>query len=266
VSEYYQSTPLNWENYERLLPARELARRAGINVNGQFIQDSRGKRYPPVSGIARRLLGRGKRLLLVKRSFSSYRVADNLNVCATEPSLGIENELAVEHALTATGERDREPFPSILTANNHSSESNKEPILPLAENTHADLVHKRAEPSSQAAEFNREPTPIPKRHAYYPSPLPNESDESTALHVYQTIEACTGTKTFSLSNARCLVDLYGADNVNAALAHLMVMHRKSKITSAAGFIVVAARLQWRVKHDNPLSPAPQFRGEKRGNR
>jgi hypothetical protein len=43
---------------------------------------------------------------------------------------------------------------------------------------------------------------------------------------------------------------------------MIVMRRKGKITNAAGFIVVAARLHWRAEQDNPFSPAPQFRGEK----
>jgi hypothetical protein len=102
-----------------------------------------------------------------------------------------------------------------------------------------------AEPNSTSAKFHREPKPISKRQAYYPSPLPNEGDERTALQVYQTIEACSGKKILSSSNARCLVAPYGADNVKAALARLMVMHRKGKIASAAGFFVVAARLDWR---------------------
>ncbi|MBK8024967.1 MAG: hypothetical protein IPK19_27005, partial [Chloroflexi bacterium] len=53
------TTPLNLNNYERMLPPPGMAKRIGLNTRGRFIEDETGKRYPALIGVAQRLMGQG---------------------------------------------------------------------------------------------------------------------------------------------------------------------------------------------------------------
>ncbi|MCK6581271.1 MAG: bifunctional DNA primase/polymerase [Anaerolineae bacterium] len=67
------TTPLNWNNYERLLPPPGMAKRIGLNTRDRFIEDEAGKRYPALIGVAQRLMGQGRHIVLCERSISHYR-------------------------------------------------------------------------------------------------------------------------------------------------------------------------------------------------
>ncbi|NUQ05482.1 MAG: bifunctional DNA primase/polymerase [Anaerolineae bacterium] len=67
------TTPLNWNNYERMLPPPGMAKRIGLNTRGTFIEDETGKRYPALIGVAQRHMGRGQSVRLKERTSSCYR-------------------------------------------------------------------------------------------------------------------------------------------------------------------------------------------------
>ncbi len=58
------------------------------------------------------------------------------------------------------------------------------------------------------------------RKPYYPDAL-DEDDERIAQKVYEAITTCSGQALLSLSSARCLVDLYGAEVVNSTLGRVL---------------------------------------------
>ncbi|MBK8020600.1 MAG: hypothetical protein IPK19_04000 [Chloroflexi bacterium] len=68
------TTPLNWNNHERMLPPPGMAKRIGLNTRGRFIEDETGKRYPALIGVAQRLMGRGHSITVRERTFSEYRL------------------------------------------------------------------------------------------------------------------------------------------------------------------------------------------------
>ena len=108
------------------------------------------------------------------------------------------------------------------------------------------------------------PFEIKKRQPYYPTPLEDEDDERAAQRVYQTVERLSGAKSLSLSNARCLVDLYGREIVTSTVKRMEALHHKGKITNPTGFMVTAARVSWRTHHHvEAFTPAPRMGGERR---
>ena len=68
------TTPLTWNNYERMLPPPGMAKRIGLNTRGRFIEDEHGKRYPALIGVAQRLMGRGSSITTKECTFSDYRL------------------------------------------------------------------------------------------------------------------------------------------------------------------------------------------------
>ncbi len=221
------AVPLTWENLEQAIPSPTMARRMGVDTRSWFMEDARGKRYPASTGLAYKLIGRSRRLTLKKRTFSSYKYV----------------EPAAEYAATSWWEAPQ-------------TKQENEWYLP------------KAKPEPLPLEL---PAPIPKpqseikrRQPYYPTALEDEDDERIAMRAYQTVERLSGAKTLSLSNARCLVDLYGREIVTSTVKRMEALHHKGKIANPTGFMVTAVRVSWRThNHVEAFSPAPRLNGEQR---
>ncbi len=229
----FESIPLTWENLEQAIPSPTMARRMGIDTRSWFMEDERRKRYPASRGLAYKLIGRGRRLTLKKRTFSTYKYVDPV----------------VETAADVTAAWWETPHPK----------QESEWYLPKA----------RPEPIQVelSAPMPKPTPPIKKRQPYYPTPLEDENDERTAQRVYQTVERLSGAKTLSLSNARFLVDLYGREVVTSTVKRMEALHHKGKIANPTGFMVTVARINWRThNHVEAFTPAPRMKGECRTKR
>ena len=69
----FESEPITWFNLQQKLPDAGLAKRAGIDLRGCYLEDESGKKYPIRAGIAHYLLARKHRLWLKRRTFNFYR-------------------------------------------------------------------------------------------------------------------------------------------------------------------------------------------------
>ena len=69
----FESEPITWHNLQQKLPDAALAKRAGIDLSGCYLEDEQSKKYPIRAGIARYLLARKHRLWLKRRGFNFYR-------------------------------------------------------------------------------------------------------------------------------------------------------------------------------------------------
>src|SRR5690606_18803710 len=69
----FESEPMTWFNLQQKLPDAAVAKRAGIDLRGCYLEDERGKKYPARMGIARYLLARKHKLWLKRREFNFYR-------------------------------------------------------------------------------------------------------------------------------------------------------------------------------------------------
>ena len=84
----FESEPITWHNLQQRLPDAALAKRAGIDLHGCYLEDEQGKKYPIRAGIARYLLAKKHRLWLKRREFNFYQ-------CKTELIYELINDLDV---------------------------------------------------------------------------------------------------------------------------------------------------------------------------
>lgn len=70
----YAAQPVEWTALEALLPPE------GRETPGLFLEAASGRRYPPVAGLARRLLARGERLTLKRRLPNAYQVRSSVGI------------------------------------------------------------------------------------------------------------------------------------------------------------------------------------------
>jgi hypothetical protein len=75
----------------------------------------------------------------------------------------------------------------------------------------------------------------------------SEKAAQLAQQLYQVTRG-SPQKALSLRNARRLVETSGVDAVAAALKKMVWLGEQGRITDAAGFMVVASRVSWRVQH------------------
>ena len=69
----FESESITWHNLQQKLPDAALAKRAGIDLRGCYLEDEEGKKYPIRVGIARYLLSRKHTVWLKRRTFNFYR-------------------------------------------------------------------------------------------------------------------------------------------------------------------------------------------------
>lgn len=220
----FKTIPLDGENYERLLPPSVIASRMGLSTRRRHLEDPRGRRYPALPSVAKRLLIRWKTIFLKERTISEYRWCD--------PDAVVEH-VPVRSAQTAFEEHLRQGDQCV-----QAMVAARAPIEDFAKS-----VEETEQPSSddwwlpKAAKQQDQPyawdnpTPVPPkpdvrtRKAYYPDALDGIEDEQIAQKVYEAIKLYGGDALLSLSSARCLVDLYGAEVVNTTLGRMLAMHQ-----------------------------------------
>jgi hypothetical protein len=115
-------------------------------------------------------------------------------------------------------------------------------------------VQLQRSPSTPALPQQQAGPPV-RSQRYYQRPLADSQLEYLAGQVH--VETGKG---MSLSNARRLVDTYGVQPVEATLKRMVWLRRKGKLSSPAGFLVVASRVEWRAQHGATElgMPAPRF--------
>jgi hypothetical protein len=72
VTPCFQRERITWFNLQQKLPPPSLARRAGLDLRGCYLEDATGKKYPTCIGIAQQLLGKHYNLWLKRRKFNFY--------------------------------------------------------------------------------------------------------------------------------------------------------------------------------------------------
>ncbi len=70
----YAAQPVEWATLEALLPAE------GRDRPGLFLEAADGRRYPPIAGLARRLLAQGMRLTLKRQLPNAYQVRSSVGI------------------------------------------------------------------------------------------------------------------------------------------------------------------------------------------
>jgi hypothetical protein len=205
------------------LPSEAIARRAGIDIRGRFLEDERGKRYPAITGLAQKLLAKGHSLLLKQRTFNFYRCQTeaDIQVSAAQPKRVQNKYFERPKYKIASFEQQREIIEIVIPA-----------------------------PPSEV--FERSSHPIE------PQKPETEAVEALAMQVKTLTAKINPECAISRTNAQQLIDLYGISSVRRALSTMKPLHAKDKITNPAGFMVVASRVNWRKQQTQPVL-TPRFR-------
>ncbi len=247
----YHALPLMWHTLTHIP--------VGLPIGGMFIQSETGKRYPPLREIARSLLAKKERIVLMRQDVNHYSVPQPV-ADAERPRLSLAE---VQHLPEKEMLRRLQQLTEtrILPANiMHSKPNNQQPIhsrfskneLIMKDNdfdvmpSHPDtdsIIIPRAMPK-----FVRRTPPLPitpKSYAaqprrYYRQPLPNADHEQTAQQLYSALRDRSSDKKgyVSMMKARRLSEEFGTIPVQQALTTL---HNRHNIHNPAGFVLTFLR-------------------------
>ena len=208
VKHLYLETRLNWSKLN-LVPD-------GIPIDGAFLEDDSGKRYPPRRGIAAHLLGQGRRVIYKRQDANYYWYGE------TPPNLSVvfgvhPHQPEMDARLQAVQQYVQANAPSFVTA----VEGRVMP--PPTPRSQTSRIPSQADVSSMLAK----PGIHRKKHGYR-KPLADQQAETLAQQVYSQIEP------ISQATARRLVDTYGLNLVGQGL---IVIRNRHNILNPTAFLI-----------------------------
>jgi hypothetical protein len=220
VSPTFTETPVLWLNIEELPPAQTVARH-NLRLDGQFLLDDTGKRWPLKREIAEQLLRQGRRVSRMRQGCNHYAVV--LPPPAAQPAVQPSATAAIApgSVLPARPASDRPDL------------TREGPFLGCAA-----LPAVKTRKSAAGASRRR-----------FRRPLLEAADERLAQRAQQQVPD------LSLANARRLVQTYDRESVAAALRKLDWLQTHANVNRPSGMLITLARLSWRARHE---APAPRF--------
>jgi hypothetical protein len=191
---------------------------------GMFLEDARGKRYPCLPEVAKRLLGRRKNPRLCIQGFNHYTHPDGRYLApglVTRPDPATQDPDSVFYIEPASRPHSAPKPP-------HPTRAAKTPQI-AAQSAYA--------PSSAAPNAPPHPTLKPRS---FRRVLPDAGLEAAASRLYHHVRDLVaqarggGGSPLSMANARRLAVQYGAELLTRCQ---LTLHRRSNIYNYAGFVV-----------------------------
>jgi hypothetical protein len=210
VRHCYFEKAISWSNLDEIPLA--------LAVEGLFLEDETGKRYPARREIARKLLARKRNVRLKRQDINFYwydaAPAWSGRAAPGQPDAGVQPVIA-QHT----------PRPSPPPAARPPERTPHQPpaCQPYRQRELVPSFGSPAVPDSTAAQ------------------------ERMAERVYTTVSrlSADNAQRISKANARKLVETYGVVAVEQGLQRLAWYAGKGRVQRPAGFLVTAARLAWR---------------------
>ncbi len=246
---YYEAS-VNWRTLDQLIPPAASALPAGT-----FLEDERGKRYPPLRFIAIELLQQRVRLQFKRQAANYYaHESDPLSARVRLAGVGIPTPPPVPstcqvafwlcpHCLRVhllpqpPASCDRcgrdNPWKRVPEAIWRDNERLKTWWQALWAEKHPEAVK-----PERPARSRRQP------RLRFAHPLPGAADEALALRAHHA------AANLSLSSARRLVVTYGSRAVGQALA---LLASRQRVVNPAGFLVTVARCEHKFYYDPDTS-------------
>ena len=241
----YIEKPISWSSINQIP--------AGFSVAGTFLEDENRQRYPPIPGIAVKLLARGHRVTYKRRDVNYYWYGEQ------PPWIGLAfGEHPEQHFIRNDQQeiwcyvrRWRREQDTQQPAAAHNAQTRRQPAPAIISNSEngESAVEQRQSGELPPHQHPRASSLHEPRHRStrrrYRRPLPDSRAEKLALEAYETVNRLATGEASSISqvSARRLVDTYGIQPVRKALRLLQV---RGNIRNPAGFIVTVARSEARV--------------------
>jgi hypothetical protein len=250
----YHALPLAWHNLKQIP--------VGLPIGGMFIQSESGKRYPPLREIARALLAKKERIVLMRQDVNYYAVPQPI-ADADRPALSLAQvahlpeKAMLEHLRQLTAQPVRASFDkysnlavsSSPPAPLHCMERGASPAVssPLVEKINAtdSIIMPRAMPKfvrRPVLTHNPAPAYQPQARRYYRQPLADATREQAAQQLYSALrDRCSDKKGYlTLAKARRLSEEFGVVPIQQALT---TINARQNIHNPAGFVMVFLRSQ-----------------------
>ena len=224
VQPMFIETPISWRDIGKIPDESPL--------NGTFLRDEQGKRYPALRCIATHLLAKKHHVTYVRQDRNYYWVGNNLPVVSV--AFGI-------HPQQAEYDEQREKVRQFI----ERTKTTELPRIKATTDAQPITIPKPPQSAHKQSTTRRRIKPrrqtIPKkRKSYYRRPLAHENQEHLAQKLYRVVwNSATEEKArISQANARRLVEQYGSRLVQQAITTL---DKRQNITNPAGFVHVWLR-------------------------
>jgi hypothetical protein len=227
----FTQTRLGWGNLNAI-PAPE------VMPTGTCLEDSTGKRWPAVKGIAQKLLAQGRGVRLLVRSLNYYWAGQGEppSTADFQVQRAIDvRPIAQTHTPIVAFAQQIERL--VRTVGKPTPLSTNVPSKTAAAGMKAEPVVHLQQPISTG---NLAYTKGRRRKARYTKALADPHLEQLANTVYGTVNSrvTDPERRLSMASARQWVDRYGQGRVEQALA---VLERRQHVTAPAGFVATLLR-------------------------
>jgi hypothetical protein len=226
----FEGMRLTWKNVHQI-PTGPAAEEAGIAIRHCFLQDNTRKRYPPKTGLARKLLKEGRDVWLMVRICKTYRVEEEV----IQPKYSFDTGKSFEKMYFHRIDYELSDYKPPVVETTAPENSKSEQADTAAEPENVFESNESIEPASES-EAEKEEKRSPR---YYRQPLPDNRDEYTAQKLYNT---CEGK--LRREEARKLVEVYGRTVVGRARWWMEQLMEKGKVENPPGFFKTQVRLTW----------------------
>ncbi len=233
----YHTTWITWQTLEKLPHEAD--------VEGAFLQDATGKRYPATQAIARRLLGRGLSIAYQRQTSNYYwhqeTTIDPQIIYPDVPESPKNGSNPRFKPLKVLGDESG--------SNSAENGQNREIAAAVGQASQNNVF----ESAEFTAPLNAKPVEPPRPHRargrrYYRQPLPEPAQEQMALRLYEKVLKKSRGEKDRLSKARSrrLVEQYGMQSVNRLI---QLLTWRDNIDNPAGFSIIYLRSE--SLHVNP---------------
>lgn len=229
VTPTFTQTPISWGNLNAI-PTPDAT------PAGTCLEDSTGKRWPAVKGIAQRLLGQGRAVKLLVRSLNYYWYG----IGDPPMAAGFIAERAVEAAPPVTSQEPIVTFAQrierLVRVVTVTERAENEALVPK--------VPESTAPAIRGTQLSASPVSVHytkgKRQSRYWKPLPNAALEALALKAYRRINELTANPNHkvSLVSVRRWIDRYGETRLKAALA---ILEQRPNVQKPGGLVATLLR-------------------------
>jgi len=250
----YSHSPLVAEQVDVILPPDDE------RLPDAFLMDEKGKKYPPLRMVAKRLLRRRSMILYVRQGQNHYSVEEQPKLLSDAPSNQRENASNSNEKAhrsdfgTSIDKLQQEVKKNALEGLKRIFAQERQKLQAVAKASPQAARKPTAQPAPQAqqAQAKTQPAKTPRKtRRYYKRPLPSVRLEWLANRLFETLRQTSarlelGDKGYaSLANARRWVDQYGIRLVRRLI---YVLEERRNLSNPSGFALVwlrdAARKGW----------------------
>ncbi len=235
----YGEWALSWGNLEKIIPDERM--------NGQFMEDENGKRYPGIMVLAQRLMKQGRRLIYKKQDANDYRLPDEYNAYdAYQYRWQNERLKATPISAHPSPQQKQTGLAAVARLTASPATTPETPCHPLQRRL---TTYQLPDPDRPPLILKSQPMPLDSSDDET-QPLPDDgakkkpqqaapiSDAPPGDWLYTALRQINPEKSLTRKKARQIIRTYGAEQVKKALK---VMASRRQIQNPAGFLLVWLR-------------------------